>query len=129
MFVIFFKFATCPIRLECVFFFPCFLAVCFFTVLFIWLLFCFCFCCCYVIVVVYSGLVWMTSFCLCVVSAHEKSVRGVAIDGLTMEVYTGAADHTLKVIYTYLTLFSTTFGFHVSILSFCLLLFMILQST
>ena len=34
--------------------------------------------------------------CVCV-PAHAKAVRGVAIDALTMEVYTGSADRTVKV--------------------------------
>ena len=29
--------------------------------------------------------------------AHSKTVRGVAIDALTMEVYSGSADCTVKV--------------------------------
>ena len=35
--------------------------------------------------------------CIVMCSAHEKCVRGVAIDALTMEVYSGSADSTLKV--------------------------------
>ena len=35
-------------------------------------------------------------YLLCV-SAHAKAVRGVAIDALTMEVYSGSADKTVKV--------------------------------
>ena len=30
-------------------------------------------------------------------AAHSKTVRGVAIDALTMEVYSGSADCTVKV--------------------------------
>ena len=29
--------------------------------------------------------------------AHAKSVRGVAVDALTMEVYSGSGDRTVKV--------------------------------
>ena len=29
--------------------------------------------------------------------AHSKGVRGVAVDALTMEVYSGSADSTVKV--------------------------------
>ncbi len=37
----------------------------------------------------------LPTFCI----AHKGGVRGVAIDGLTMEVYSGAADRTIKVSY------------------------------
>ena len=30
--------------------------------------------------------------------AHAKAVRGVAMDALTMEVYTGSADGTVEVL-------------------------------